>query len=158
MLRTLVLSLTFGGIAVCQPDGTAVPYTRHDGHFEKNTSGLKGEASYLALTDQAGFDKVFGVAFTMGKKPNVVPADNFDKKLVAAVIKRGPAVTTYAVEGVTPAGGTVTVRYKAETGPAGTARFASPLILSLDRGGVKRVEFVENGKAVGSAEVKQPAP
>ena len=50
-----------------------IDYTLHSGYFEKNNSGLKGEASYLAIADRQTFDKVFGVAFTMGKKPNVLP-------------------------------------------------------------------------------------
>lgn len=155
MLRALLPTLA---LALAQADGAAVPYVHHSGHFEKNNSGLKAEPSFVVATDREAFDKVFGVAFTMGKRPNVVPPDAFEKKLVAAVIKRGPAPTTYMVEKVTAAGGTVTVRYKAETGPAGTARFASPLIVSLDRAGVKKVDFVENGKGVGSVEVTPPAP
>jgi hypothetical protein len=137
-------------------DGKAKPveYTVHSGHFEKNTAGLKGEASYLALTDKAVFDQVFGAAFTSGRKPNVVPQDAFEKKLVAAVVKRGNAPWTYKVEGVTLDGGTLTVKYTATQGQAGTATFASPLIVSADRAGVKKVEFVENGKPAGTAEVK----
>ena len=57
--------------------GSANPieYMVHSGYFEKNNSGLKGEASYLAIKDRETFDKAFGVAFTMGKKPNVRPPD-----------------------------------------------------------------------------------
>ncbi len=35
-------------------------------YFEKNTSGLKGDASFLALTGKKSFDAVFGVGFVMG--------------------------------------------------------------------------------------------
>ena len=90
-----------------------------------------------------------------GKKVTAVPADAFDKQFAAVVIKRGPAVTTYRVEAVTlDKDGTLYVQYKADAGPAGTATFASPLIVTAPKEGAKRVAFVENGKAAGSAEVK----
>jgi hypothetical protein len=132
----------------------AVDYKVHSGHFQKNTAKLKGDSSYLVLGDRKAFDAVFGVAFT-AKKPNSVPRDAFDKGLlVAAVIKRGKAVTTYNVEKVTLEDGTLKVRYKATSKPGGgSARFASPLILTVPRKGVTAVEFVENGKKVDTVKV-----
>lgn len=134
--------------------GKKVAYAVHDGQFEKNNSGLKGDASYLLIADRAAFDKIFGSAFTMGKKPNVVPKDAFEKKLVAAVVKRGNAVWKYEVESVTAEGGSLYVRYRATEGKAGTATFASPLIITVDKGAVKKAVFIENGKEVGTAEAK----
>jgi len=134
--------------------GAKVEYDVHSGHFEKNNSGLTGDASYLAITDKAGFDAIFGVAAVMGKKPNYVPKDALEKKMVAAVIKRGGTVTEYKVKQVTTADGTLYVEYEAMMkGAASTARFASPLILSVDKGKYKTVEFIENGKKVGTATV-----
>ncbi len=43
---------------------------------------------------------MFGVAYTMGKKPNVLPANGFDSRIVVAAIKRGGQVWQYKVDGV----------------------------------------------------------
>ena len=129
--------------------------TVHSGHFEKNNAGLKGEQSFLLLTDREAFDKIFGAGFVMGKKPNVVPKGAFDKSVVVATIKRGNAITTYDVEKVTlDKDGTLYVQYKATAGPAGTATFASPLIVTAPKDKVKKIAFIENGKTVGTAEAK----
>jgi hypothetical protein len=140
--------------AADEAKGEKVEYTVHDGQFAKNDSGLKGDQSFLLLTTRAGFDKVFGAGFTMGKKPNVVPKDAFEKKVVAATIKRG-ALTTYAVEKVTlDKDGTLYVQYKATTAPADTATYASPLVVSVPKDGVKKVAFIENGKTAATADGK----
>jgi hypothetical protein len=151
ILLALTASLAFGA----EPKAEKLDYTVHSGHFEKNTSGLKGEDSFLLLGTREQFDEIFGAGFVMGKKPAVVPKEAFEKKLVAAVIHRGNAMWTYEVTKVTSDGGTVTIEYKAKPGEAGTARFASPLILSFDKGKAKKVVFVENGKKAGEAELKK---
>jgi hypothetical protein len=155
-LLTAVFSLlALSARAADEPKGDKVEYTLHGGHFEKNTVGLKGDQSFLLLTTREAFDKVFGTGFVMGKKPNVVPKDAFDKSVVVATIKRGNAVTTYEVEKVTlDKDGTLYVQYKATTGPAGTATFASPLVVTAPKDKVKKVAFIENGKTVGTAEAK----
>ena len=118
--------------------GSANPieYMVHSGYFEKNNSGLKDEASYLAIKDRETFDKAFGVAFTMGKKPNVLPANAFDTRIVVAAIKRGGQVWEYKVEGVTADHATPTVRYGATSKDGSGARFASPMVVSVARNGV----------------------
>jgi hypothetical protein len=132
-----------------------VTFEQHSGYFESNKSGLKGPASYLAFTDRASFSKVFGVAFTMGKKPNVLPKGAFKMRLAVAAIKRGDAIWQYKVNKVTAKDGTLTVSYEASSrGGGGTARFASPLIVSVPKDKYKTVEFVENGKKVGSAKIE----
>ena len=135
--------------------GTKVDYQVHDGHFESNKSGLTGDASYLAITDKAGFDKLFGSAAVMGKKYNWVPKDAFEKKMVVAVIKRGDAPVGYKVDQVTMADGKLTVQYTAAAigAAGGSAKFASPLILTVDKGKYSEVVFVENGKQVGTAKI-----
>jgi hypothetical protein len=122
-------------------------------YFEKNNSGLKGEASFVALADKNSFDMVFGVGFVMGKKPDVLTPDDFDKKLVAAVIKRGNAISTYKVESVTGTEDALFINYTVKTGDPGTATYASPLIVAVDKGKYKSVTFVENGKKAGTAEI-----
>jgi hypothetical protein len=147
-----LVSLAGVGRAADEAKGEKVEFAVHTGHFQKNDAGLKGDQSFLLLTTPEGFDKVFGAGFVMGKKPNVVPKDAFDKHVVAATIKRGNAITTYDVEKVTlDKDGTLYVQYKATAGPPGTATFASPLIVSAPKDKVKKVEFIENGKSAGTA-------
>jgi hypothetical protein len=160
MTRTVPLAVAlvlFAGSArsADEAKGEKVEFVVHGGQFEKNNAGLKGDQSFLLLTTREGFDKIFGAGFVMGKKPNVVPKDAFEKSVVAATIKRGNAITTYEVEKVTlDKDGTLYVQYKAATGAAGTASFASPLIISAPKDKVKKVTFIENGKTVGTAEAK----
>lgn len=125
-------------------------------YFEKNTSGLMGETTCLALADQKAFDMVFGVGFVMGKKPDLLPKDVFDKKLVLAVIKRGASLFEYKDVVVTKTDGVLYVAYTAHgKGAGGTAKFASPLIVEIPRGEYKSAVFVENGKKAGTAEFKK---
>jgi hypothetical protein len=132
-----------------------IEYTVHSGYFEKNNSGLKGEASYLAITARETFDKVFGVAFTMGKKPNVLPANGFDTRIVVAAIKRGGQAWEYKLEGVTAEDATLTVRHGATSKDGSGAQFASPMVVSVARGPYKNVIFIENGKEVGKASFRE---
>ncbi|MBX9582023.1 MAG: hypothetical protein K2X87_17095 [Gemmataceae bacterium] len=136
------------------PKAEKVKFEAYTDHFEKNNAGLKGDESFLLVNTREGFDKVFGVGVVAGGKQKFVPKDAFDTKVAAAVIHRGDAPWTYKVEGVTADGGTVTVRYSAKKGEASTAKFASPLIVTVPKAGVKKVVFVENGKEVGTAELK----
>jgi len=134
--------------------GDKLEFKVQSGYFEKNNSGLKGDESLLAFTDQKSFDQVFGVGFTMGKKPDVLPKDAFDSKLVVAVIRRGDAPSTYKVDKVTADGDTLYLQYDATSKKGdGSAKFASPLIVSVDKGKYKTVVFLENGKKVGTADV-----
>jgi hypothetical protein len=131
-----------------------IDFAEYQGHFEKNTSGLKGDASFLAFTDREGFDKVFGtVPPLMGKKPNVLPKDAFEKNLVAAVIHRGNAPWEYKVDKVTAQEGTLRVYYTAMSKAATTAKFSSPLILTVPKGKYTSVVFIENNKEAGTAKL-----
>jgi hypothetical protein len=131
-----------------------VAFAMHNGYFESNRSGLKGDASYLSFSDADSFGKVFGVAFVMGKKPNVIPKDAWGKVLVVAAIKRGNSIWGYEVEKVTATGDRLTVHYKAVEKPGGgTASFASPLILSVEKKDYKDIVFVENGKEASTIKV-----
>ncbi len=152
----LCLCLVIGAINAADKDAK-VEYTQYPrGYFEKNTSGLKGESSYLVITDKAKFDEIFSVGFTMGPKPVLLPSDKDElaKLLVIAAIKRGNSLTTYEIKGVTVADGVVTVDYKATAGPAGSATFASPMILSIPKDKVKKIIFNENGKKAHEEAVK----
>ncbi len=127
-------------------------FTVHTGHFEKNSSGLSGDASFLLFTSAEAFDKVFGTVPPVGvRKPSPVNTGAFDKTVVAAVVRRGKAVVTYTEVSVKIDGDTATVKYSSEAGTPGTATFASPLVVSLPKASVTKVVFVENGKEVGTA-------
>lgn len=136
--------------------GEKIAYITYPDYFEKNNSGLKGDQSFIVFTNKEGFEKVFALRPPLmgGKKSVPVPDNAFEKKLVFAVITRGPAITRYTVEKVTADGDTIYVQYKAEADPPGTATFASPLILCADKGKATKVVFIQNGKTVGTAEVK----
>ncbi|MBX9623915.1 MAG: hypothetical protein K2X82_08870 [Gemmataceae bacterium] len=136
------------------PKGEKVAFEAYTDHFEKNDAGLKGDESFLLIGDRKGFDKLFGAGVVMGGMQKFVPKDAFDTKVALAVVHRGDAPWKYEVQGVTAAGGTVTVRYAAKKGEAGGAKFASPLIVTVPKAGVKKAVFVENGKEVGTAELK----
>jgi hypothetical protein len=145
------LCLPLLALAAPAPDtdtakGKKVEYDVHNGHFVRNDARLKGDASYLVFTNRDGFDKVFGTGAVM-RKQNFVPRDAFEKKMVVAVIKQGKAITEYKVDGVTADEGTLYVRYTAKAkGNGGSADFASPLILSVDKDEYRTVVFLENGK------------
>jgi hypothetical protein len=156
-VMTTVLVATPAAVAPSDGKRPAKPkdidYQVHGGYFEKNNSDLTGAASYLAFTGQVAFDKVFGVGFTMGKKPNVLPENAFASRMVVAVIKRGGQIWQYEVRKVSAADGVLTVRYAATGRDGGSARFASPLIVSVPRGKYTKVVFIEKGKDVGTVTV-----
>jgi hypothetical protein len=136
-----------------QAKGKKVEFTVHDGYFQSNKAGLKGPASYLAFTEQAAFDKIFGKAVVMGKKWNFLPQGAFASKVAVPVIKRGNAIWTYKVDQVTADKDTLYVQYEAKSRDGGGASFASPLIISVDKGKYATVVFIENGKKVGTATI-----
>jgi hypothetical protein len=152
-----VLALPLLVVAAPAPDedtakGKKVAFDVHNGQFEKNNSGLKGDSSYLVFSDREGFDKVFGLGRVMGKQ-NFVPKDAFDAKMVVAVIKRGNALTKYKVEKVTADEGTLYIQYTAETDKPGSAMIHSPLIVSVDKDKYTSVVFIENGKKVDKVKI-----
>jgi hypothetical protein len=158
MLDYMLLAVLVAAPVPAQPDGKPVEFVRHTGHFEKNNSGLQGDVSRLVFTDADAFGKVFApVPPLMGKganKPNPVKADTFEKSLVVAVVTRANAPTIYSDIAAKVADGVLIVSYKAVTDPPSTAIFASPLIISVPKDGIKKVVFVTNGKEGAPVEVK----
>jgi hypothetical protein len=153
VLAALTVSARADDKAKAEAKGKEVEYTAYPGYFEKNDSGLKGDASYLAISTPKLFDATFGIGFTMGKKPDVLPKDAFDSKVAAAVIKRGKAITEYKVEKVTADDDTLYVQYTTtEKGGGGTAMYASSLIVAVDKAKLKKVVFIENGKEAGTGD------
>jgi hypothetical protein len=136
--------------------GKPVEYTVYTAYFEKNTSGLKGATSFLCITDQEAFDKIFQARPPLmgGEKPKLLPNDAFEKHIVAAAILRGDKPYQYKTEKVTADDGTLYVRYQAKaTGDdKGTAKFASPLVITVPKEKYKSIVFIANGKKAGTAE------
>jgi hypothetical protein len=137
--------------------GQTIKYQVHRGYFESNKSGLKGDVSFLAFTEEKAFDKIFGKAFVLGKKPNFLPRNAFESNIAFATIKRGGTIWTYKVDKVTADEGTLYVQYEASANDGGGARFASPLIVSVDKGKYSKVVFIENGKRAGTADIEKQA-
>ncbi len=137
-----------------EPKGDKVEFDVHNGHFVSNKYEMKGDSAYLAIADRDNFDKIFGIGRVIGKQ-NFVPKDAFEKKIVVATIKKGAALTEYKVEKVTADGETLYIQYTSETkgSATGTAQFASPMIVSVDKGRIKKVIFIENGKKAETVEV-----
>ena len=55
---------------------------------------------------------------------------------------------------MTAQAGTLTVSYTARpVGTGGTAKFASPMVVAVEKGDYKEVVFVENGKKAGTAKI-----
>ena len=123
-------------------------FDTYSGYFVSNTFEPDATESYLIVTDQKRFDKVFGVAMVMGDTSHRLPKDAFNSLMVVAAIKRGSAVVEYKVEGVTVKDGVVELRYTTTSKKSDTATFACPLIVSIPKGEYTAVQFVENGKAV----------
>jgi hypothetical protein len=136
--------------------GEPIASTTYPDYFEKNNSGLKGDRSFLVFSTPDSFNTVFTLRPPLmgGQKPVPVPEAAFEKQLVLAVITRGPAITRYNLEKVTREAQTIYVQYKAEMDRPGTATFASPFILSVDRGKATKVVFIQNGKTAATVEVK----
>ncbi len=137
------------------PAGKAVAHEVHDGYFVSNKFERDKPASFVAIQDRERFDEVFGVAFVMGDKSNRLKSDAFKSKTVISAIKRGPAVTTYKVTGVSVRKGTLYLRYEAKTGVPGSATFACPLIVSVPKGSYSAVVFLENDKPVKTLKLTQ---
>jgi len=73
----------------------------YSGYFVSNKFEPDAAESFLVITNQGQFDKVFGVAMVMGDKSHRLPKDAFKSNTVLAAIKRGAAVWEFKVEGAT---------------------------------------------------------
>jgi len=128
--------------------GTKLVFDTYSGYFVSNKFEPSAAESFVVITDQEQFDKVFGVGMTMWDKSHRLPKDAFTSLVVVAAVKRGEAIWEYKVEGVTEAKGVVELRYTTTEKKSDTATFACPLIVSIPKGNYTAVQFVENGKPV----------
>ena len=132
----------------CAASSQPLAFETQTGYFVSNQFEPAAPTSFVVLTDQAAFDKVFGVAMVMHDKSHRLAPDAFAAKLVVAVIHRGKMVVEYKVEQVTADGKTLTIRYTTKSEPSATAEFACPLIISIAKAEYDTVRFVEDGKEI----------
>jgi hypothetical protein len=148
---TLVIGVSDGA----EPAGRkAVVFDAYDGYFVSNKFEEREPTSFVVLTNQAAFEKVFGVAMVMGDKSHRLPANIFDKNMVVAAIHRGKAFVAYDVESIGVTGKTLVVRYRAKSEPNPSAEFSCPLILSVAKGDYDAVQFVENGREIRVVQIQ----
>lgn len=132
----------------------AVDYHRYQSYFEKNNSRLKGRVSYLAITNQAQFDRIFGAAATATEN-DFLPEGAFKTRLVLAAITRGNSIREYKIKRVASDKGKLYVWYDTEDRAQESAQFSSPLIVAVAKGTYREVVFMENGKRAGSVRLKK---
>ncbi len=132
-------------------------FDTYSGYFVSNKFEPDAAESFVVITSQEQFDKVFGVAFVMGDKSHRLPKDAFKSNIVLAAIKRGKAVWEYKVDGVTLGNGLVNLRYTATSRKSDSATFACPLIVSIPKGDYKEIQFWDGGKTVKKVKVSSEA-
>jgi acylphosphatase len=132
-----------------------LPFDTYSGYFVSNKFEPHAAESFVVISDQGQFDKVFGAAFVMRDTSHRLPKDAFKSNMVVAAVKRGSAVVEYKVEGVTVKDGVAELRYTTTSKKSDTATFACPLIVSIPKGKFTAVEFVEGGKAVQKVAVQE---
>ncbi|MCY2930739.1 MAG: protease complex subunit PrcB family protein [Planctomycetota bacterium] len=158
--RIAFLLLVVGalGHSAWAADENALAFDSYSGYFVVNTFEPDAAESFVVITSQEQFDKVFGSAFVMGDKSHRLPKDAFASNIVLAAVKRGKATWEFKVQQASLKDGTVELKYTATSKPSDSATFACPLIVSVPKGSYKAVQFVENDKPVKKIEVANPAP
>jgi hypothetical protein len=129
-------------------DAAKLRFDTYSGYFVSNKFEPDTAASFLVVTGQRQFDKVFGVAMVMGDKSHRLPKDLFKSSIILSAIKRGPAVWEFKVESVKVDRGVVKLCYTTTAHKSDSATFACPLILSIPKGEYNAVQFIENRKPV----------
>lgn len=137
---------------------TKLAFDTYSGYFVSNQFEPDAAASFVVIDDQAGFDRVFGVAMVMGDKSHRLPKDAFKSYIILTAIKRGNASCEYKVEGVTVERGVIQLRYAVTSKATPSTTFACPLIVSVPRDAYKAVVFIEDGKKVQTLRIGGKPP
>jgi hypothetical protein len=155
--RTRIVVLLLVVCCLCQQASAAEPtkltFDTYNGYFVSNKFEPDAAQSFVVISDQKQFDKVFGAAFVMGDKSHRLPKDAFKSLVVVTAIKRGAAAWAYKIDDVSVKDGGVEIRYTAMSKVSETATFACPLIVSIPKGEYKTIQFIENKKPVKKLEV-----
>lgn len=133
---------------------TATDYHQYRSYFEKNNSRLKGRSSFLVITSQPQFDRIFGAA-AMATENDFLPEGAFKTRMVVAAIKRGNSINEYKIKQVASDKGKLFIWYDTEERAQESASFSSPLIVAVDKGRYREVVFMENGKRAGSVRLRK---
>lgn len=134
-------------------EATKLPFDTYSGYCVSQKFELDAARSFVVITNQQQFDKVFPVVVENDQYNRIrqvpliqVPKDAFKSKMVVATIKRDSAVWKFTVENVTVNDSMVTLRYTTKSKKGDTAIFACPLIVLIPKGDCKAVQFVENNR------------
>jgi hypothetical protein len=125
------------------------------GYFVKNNAKIPGNPAFLVVNDKKAYDDIFGIGFVMGAKPKLVDEKLFESNVIVTVIKSGNTPWKYEVEKVERKKDQLIVRYTATGKESPSAKFTSPLILSVPRGDYAEIVFIEGGKEVGKQMIKK---
>jgi hypothetical protein len=131
-------------------------FDTYSGYFVSNKFEPKSAESFVVITTQKQFDRVFGAAFVMQDTSHRLPKEAFKSLIVVAAIKRGNTLVEYKVSNALEINGAVQLRYATLEKKSDTAKFASPLIVSIPKGKYAAIRFVENGKEVKTVEMPPP--
>ncbi len=159
ILIPMALSATQGAPAPADKNkakGEKAEFKVYNSYFVSNKAGIKDGSTYKAFADQTSFETIFRPAPPLiGKKREYLPKDVFDTKIVATVIKQGHKMVEYKVEKVTVDKDTLYVQYTTTSKDTPTATFAASLILTVDKGKIATVIFLEDGKRAGTAKIEK---
>jgi hypothetical protein len=154
-MKTALLLLLMGwlGQSASAVDEAKLHFEIYSGYAVSNQFEPTAAESFVVITDQEHFDKVFSEATATGDKPHRLPKDAFKSNIILAAVKREKVVWEFKVEEVTEANGVVQLRYTTTKKKSDSATFASILIVSISKGKYGEVQFVENGKAMKKVEL-----
>jgi hypothetical protein len=156
-VKVTALLLAIGCIGQAAPAAEAakIKFGTYSGYFVSNQFEPNAPESFVVISDQEQFDRIFGVAMVMGDKSHRLAKDAFKSNIFLTAIKRGAAFWGFQVQDVSEKDGVVEFRYTTTMSKSDTATFACPVIVSIPKGKYTAVHFVENGKAVKTIEVRK---
>lgn len=140
-----------------ESDPQKLSFVQHEGHFERNDSGLTGQKSFLAFDQLDKFEKIFGTAaLGLGptKKKNFVTQETFKDRLILAAIYRGKSIPKITHIEVDIENGTISVKYRLEPSPDAAFNVSAPMILSIMKTEYQKIEFYENDTLVATLKPK----
>ncbi len=144
------------------PTGTVrkpVAFCVHNGYFVSNKFEPDAATSFMVITDQTAFDAAFKATpplLGQQPKPQLLPPNSFETKIVVAAVHRGKGEWTYKGHSVQLEGHTLVVRYGVLPRER-TFETACPMIISVSKGDYTAVRFVENTREVKTLDLGRGA-
>jgi hypothetical protein len=152
MIAILIVLMLHTDLADAAED---LPFETYSGYFVSNQFEPDAKQSFVVLTSQKEFDRVFGVAMVMRDRSHRLAPDAFSSQIVLSVIKRGNAFWDYRVKNITVDQGVIHVNYSATSRDTPNTTYACPLIVSVPKGEYRAVKFFENDKPVKTIELEK---